>query len=158
MELQIIFPSIIIIIFAFFLFLSISSQLSSLSSQLSSLCSHDVFFASRPVNLVSKFLSYDSTSIAFAPYGDYWRQLRKICITELLNNKRVQSFRSIGEEEVSNLTNMLASKVGSPVNLTDEVLGPPLVTNVKTKNYLISHQGNCSVRPRIPTCRSVSFH
>ncbi|KAL5737437.1 hypothetical protein ACOSP7_030198 [Xanthoceras sorbifolium] len=82
---------------------------------------HDVVFASRPVNLASKILSYDSTGIAFAPYGDYWRQLRRICITELLSNKRVQSFRSIREEEVSNLINMIASKAGSPVNLSHEV-------------------------------------
>ncbi|KAL5735749.1 hypothetical protein ACOSQ2_030537 [Xanthoceras sorbifolium] len=83
---------------------------------------HDVVFASRPVNLASKILSYDSTGIAFAPYGDYWRQLRRICITELLSNKRVQSFRSIREEEVSNLINVIASKAGSPVNLSHEVL------------------------------------
>ncbi|KAI9187206.1 hypothetical protein LWI28_025482 [Acer negundo] len=80
---------------------------------------HDVIFASRPVLLSTKILDYDSTSISFSPYGSYWRQLRKICVQELLTMKRVQSFRSIREEEVSSLIASISSKAGSPVNLTE---------------------------------------
>ncbi|KAL5735738.1 hypothetical protein ACOSQ2_030526 [Xanthoceras sorbifolium] len=81
---------------------------------------HDVIFASRPVLLSTKILDYDSTSISFSPYGSYWRQLRKICVQELLTMKRVQSFRPIREEEVSNLITSIASNAGSPVNLTEK--------------------------------------
>ena len=56
---------------------------------------HDILFSSRPHLLAPDIMSYGSTGIAFAPYGDYWRYLRKICITELLNSKRVQLFQSI---------------------------------------------------------------
>ncbi|KAK2640240.1 hypothetical protein Ddye_028035 [Dipteronia dyeriana] len=80
---------------------------------------HDVIFASRPVLLSTKILDYDSTSISFSPYGSYWRQLRKICVQELLTMKRVQSVRSIREEEVSSLIASISSKAGSPVNLTE---------------------------------------
>ncbi|XP_031265070.1 premnaspirodiene oxygenase-like [Pistacia vera] len=82
---------------------------------------HDVNFASRPRILAPDIMSYGSTDIAFAPYGDYWRQLRKICTLELLSTKRVLSFRFIREEEVSTLVDWIASKAGSPVNLTEKV-------------------------------------
>ncbi|CAN0908304.1 Cytochrome P450 71D11 (Fragment) [Linum grandiflorum] len=62
---------------------------------------HDVNFANRPVLLVGTIMCYDSTDVAFAPYGPYWRQLKKICTVELLSWKRVQSFRHVREEEVS---------------------------------------------------------
>ncbi|KAI5334142.1 hypothetical protein L3X38_024275 [Prunus dulcis] len=44
---------------------------------------HDVIFASRPHILSVSIMTCSCTSIAFAPYGDYWRQLQKICTLEL---------------------------------------------------------------------------
>ncbi|KAL5737427.1 hypothetical protein ACOSP7_030188 [Xanthoceras sorbifolium] len=72
---------------------------------------HDVNFASRPYNCASNIMSYNATDIAFAPYGEHWRQLRKICTLEILSMKRVQSYRSIREEEVA----------GSPINLSHQI-------------------------------------
>ncbi|CAI8596701.1 unnamed protein product [Vicia faba] len=83
---------------------------------------HDVIFASRPANLTSEIIFYDSTDIALAPYGDYWRQLRKICTVELLSVKRVQSFWPIREQEMSNLVKRIASEEGRVINLSQQVV------------------------------------
>ncbi|GMY11274.1 cytochrome P450 CYP736A12-like [Fagus crenata] len=37
---------------------------------------HDLVFASRPLNEFSKYVSYEQKSLAFAPYGSYWRNIR----------------------------------------------------------------------------------
>ncbi|WJX64892.1 hypothetical protein P8452_49619 [Trifolium repens] len=83
---------------------------------------NDLIFCDRPNLLLSTILTYNATDIAFATYGEYWRQLRKICVIELLSAKRVQSFRYIREEEVSNLVKSIAASEGSVVNLTQKIL------------------------------------
>ncbi|CAK9155048.1 unnamed protein product [Ilex paraguariensis] len=82
---------------------------------------HDIIFANRPYLLFSRILSYDSTNIGFSPYGDYWRQLRKICTVELLNSNRVQGFRSIREEEVLHLIRSISPDWRSPINLSKKI-------------------------------------
>lgn len=79
---------------------------------------NDLIFAYSP-NLVSaNVLFYNSTDIAFSPYGDYWRQLRKICTLELLSSRQIQMFRSIREEEASNMIRSISSQEGLAVNLS----------------------------------------
>ena len=82
---------------------------------------HDAIFASRPSVLISRIVLYNSTDIVFSPYGEYWRQLRKICTQELLSVKRVETFRPIREEEMLNLVEWIASNVGSAINLTERI-------------------------------------
>ncbi|CAL1352722.1 unnamed protein product [Linum trigynum] len=85
---------------------------------------HDLAFASRPSLLVADIIYYGGKDIALAPYGEHWRQMRKICTLELFSAKRVQSFRHIREEEVSNLVAALsrAADAGEPVDLTRMLL------------------------------------
>ncbi|CAI0378875.1 unnamed protein product [Linum tenue] len=60
---------------------------------------------------------YDCSDVLFAPYGDYWRQVRKICQTALLGPNRVKSFASIRSQEVANLIESIRSD-SRQVNLT----------------------------------------
>ncbi|XP_031253327.1 cytochrome P450 71D10-like [Pistacia vera] len=83
---------------------------------------HDLNFADRPFLVSLKLVTYDHTDIAFAPYGNYWRQLRKIATIELLSARRVQSLRSVREEEVSNLIKSIQANEGSVINLSDEIV------------------------------------
>ncbi|KAL9444647.1 hypothetical protein AB3S75_017771 [Citrus x aurantiifolia] len=92
---------------------------------------HDMSFASRPFLLAASFFTYNFTNIAFAPHGDYWRQVRKICTLELFSAKRVQSFRSIREEEASNLITSISSNLGLPVNLSKMIFS--LINGITTR-------------------------
>ncbi|XP_044983488.1 desmethyl-deoxy-podophyllotoxin synthase-like [Hordeum vulgare subsp. vulgare] len=62
---------------------------------------HDKSFAMRPVSATMRVLTNGGRDIVFAPYGDYWRQLRKIAVVELFTARRVRSFRAVREEEVA---------------------------------------------------------
>ncbi|CAJ2674221.1 unnamed protein product [Trifolium pratense] len=83
---------------------------------------HDVIFASRPKIIALEILSYGFTNIGFARYGNYWRQLRKICAMELLSQNRVGSFQPIREEVFTNLIKRIGSKQGSSINITQLVV------------------------------------
>ncbi|KAL2525454.1 Cytochrome [Abeliophyllum distichum] len=82
---------------------------------------HDVACADRPESIGMKIMWYDYTDIAFSPYNEYWKQMRKICIMELLSNKNVRAFGSIRVDEASHLLNSIQSSCGEPINLTEKV-------------------------------------
>nr|AYM55635.1 cytochrome p450 [Croton stellatopilosus] len=79
---------------------------------------HDLDFSDRPYRLAFDIVAYGCTNIVFSQYGAYWRNLRKICIMELLSPKRVESFRFIREQEVLNLIKTISSHQGSVINLS----------------------------------------
>jgi cytochrome P450 len=82
---------------------------------------HGLAFAQRPEFLVPKIVFYGGSDIVFSPYGDYWRQMRKVCVLELLSAKRVQSFSSIREEEVHNLIESIHLSSGSAIDFSQHI-------------------------------------
>ena len=85
---------------------------------------HDIDCCSRPPLVGLGKFSYNHQDIAFAPYGDYWREVRKICVHEVFSTKRVQSFQFIREEEVALLIDSIvqSSSSGSPIDLTERLM------------------------------------
>ncbi|MCL7040190.1 hypothetical protein MKW94_024738, partial [Papaver nudicaule] len=69
---------------------------------------HDLALSSRPRILGAQHLFYNCTDVVFAPYGAYWRHIRKICVLELLSAKRVQSYSFVREEEVVRMIHRIA--------------------------------------------------
>ncbi|CAN1167123.1 Desmethyl-deoxy-podophyllotoxin synthase [Linum perenne] len=82
---------------------------------------HGLAFASRPSMLALRVIGKGSNGIAFAPYGEDWRQLRNVCLQELLSPKRVMSFRHIREEVVSDLVRSLNGDGNKVVDLSSLV-------------------------------------
>ncbi|CAL4952523.1 unnamed protein product [Urochloa decumbens] len=85
----------------------------------------DLAFASRPRSAMADRLLYGSRDVAFAPYGEYWRQARRVCAVHLLSARRVASFRRVREQEAAALVcriNKAAAAGGSgsaPVELAE---------------------------------------
>ncbi|KAK7857861.1 cytochrome p450 81e8 [Quercus suber] len=81
------------------------------------LTKRDVVFANRPRLLAGKHLGYNYTSLTWAPYGDHWRNLRKIASLEILSSHRVQTLSHIRSHEVHSLIRRLLSQKDQPVDM-----------------------------------------
>lgn len=79
----------------------------------------DLSLASWPSLLGSEIICYGNRDIAFSPYGDYWRSLRKMCTIELLNASKVRQFAAIRDSETMSLVREIrrTTATGEPVNL-----------------------------------------
>lgn len=69
---------------------------------------NDVVLANRPNTIASKHVSYDYTTMVTAPYGEYWRNLRRIGAVEIFSAHRLNKFLSIRQDEVRRLIVRLA--------------------------------------------------
>ncbi|KAL6853920.1 hypothetical protein ACP4OV_019949 [Aristida adscensionis] len=89
---------------------------------------HDDALANRPLYATAAIFTDGGRSISFAPSGSkHWKELRRLCATELLSARRVLSFRPIREEETASLVRCVsaaASATAAPpplVNVSDGV-------------------------------------
>jgi len=90
-------------------------------------------------NLVNAFtgprmLSYDFLDVAFSPYGNYWREMRKLFILELVSMRRVQSFAYARAAEVDRLVASLAAAAAG----RSPPAGAPVVVDLSEKLYALS--------------------
>ncbi|XP_039141457.1 cytochrome P450 84A1-like [Dioscorea cayenensis subsp. rotundata] len=58
----------------------------------------DLLFSNRPATLAIKYLTYNRADMAFAHYGPFWRQMRKLCVVNLFSRHRAESWSSVREE------------------------------------------------------------
>ncbi|KAF8694279.1 hypothetical protein HU200_038418 [Digitaria exilis] len=84
---------------------------------------HDHVFASRPASTLVDRLVYGSSSVGFAPYGEHWRQVRKLVTTHLLSVRKVNIFHIARQEEVTTFFNSLpcALPSGTWVDISETV-------------------------------------
>uniref|UniRef100_A0ACD5T8K7 Uncharacterized protein n=1 Tax=Avena sativa TaxID=4498 RepID=A0ACD5T8K7_AVESA len=88
----------------------------------------DHVFSSRPHHYTAYGTLYGCRDIAFSPYGERWRQSRRIAVVHLLSVKRVDSFRALRAQEVASFVQRIRAACGAGegrgvVNLTELVVG-----------------------------------
>ncbi|KAK4728258.1 hypothetical protein R3W88_021246 [Solanum pinnatisectum] len=83
---------------------------------------HDLCFAARPELMASDIVFYSQKDIVFAKHDDYWKQMRKICILELLSAKMVKSFSLIRQDAVHDLVASIRSTPNVVVNMSEKIL------------------------------------
>ncbi|KAL6658692.1 hypothetical protein ACP70R_002732 [Stipagrostis hirtigluma subsp. patula] len=96
---------------------------------------HDHVLASRPWSAVADIIFYGLTDVAFAPYGEHWRQARRLLTTHMLGANKVHSFRHARREEarlvVAKIRDAVASRTpavdmsGLLSAYTNDVVFPP---------------------------------
>ncbi|KAE7999829.1 hypothetical protein FH972_004224 [Carpinus fangiana] len=61
---------------------------------------HDTVFSTRPSILASRVLGYENAMFGFAPYGPFWREMRKITTIELLSSHRLDMLKQKRSSQV----------------------------------------------------------
>lgn len=67
----------------------------------------EVAFLDKPQTRAGDVLFYGCSDVAFCAYGNYWRQTRRICVLELLSQRKVQEFLYARKEEVEKMVRNL---------------------------------------------------
>ncbi|KAK9103256.1 hypothetical protein Sjap_020510 [Stephania japonica] len=84
---------------------------------------HDTTFANRDIPAVATtmVIEYGGSDIVWTPYGPEWRMLRKVCVREMLSNASMDAVHSLRKREVERMVREIHEKVGSPVNLGEQL-------------------------------------
>ncbi|PNT61826.1 ent-cassadiene C2-hydroxylase [Brachypodium distachyon] len=82
---------------------------------------NDLKFSSRPTIPTMDILTCGGEGFAFTPYGDHWRQMRKVCIVELLSAKQVKRMEGIRAELVGNLVRYISGNASAGASNTVNV-------------------------------------
>ncbi|KAL3519165.1 hypothetical protein ACH5RR_021754 [Cinchona calisaya] len=70
---------------------------------------NDIVFANRPQSVSSKYLGYNSTTLIFSPYGDHWRNLRRVTTIHIFSSVSLHRFSSTWTEEIRFIVKKLYS-------------------------------------------------
>ncbi|KAK6246566.1 Cytochrome P450 - like 10 [Theobroma cacao] len=96
---------------------------------------YELTFANRKQTAAINHLTYNS-SFAFAPYGPYWKFIKKLSTIELLGNRTLSQFLPVRTKELHHFMEVLLekSKAGESVNVTQELL--KLTSNIISEMML----------------------
>lgn len=101
---------------------------------------HDHIFSNRPATIAISYLTYNRADMAFAHYGPFWRQMRKICVMKLFSRKRAESWDSV-RAEVDDMVRAVAKSTGTVVNVGELVFGLTRNITYRAAFGSSSHEG-----------------
>ncbi|KAL1812535.1 hypothetical protein ACET3Z_022600 [Daucus carota] len=82
----------------------------------------DNIFSNRPATMNISYLTYNRADMAFANYGPFWRQMRKISVMKLFSRRRAESWDSV-RDEVDDMVRNVVYNAGLSVNVGELVFG-----------------------------------
>ncbi|XP_059428369.1 cytochrome P450 81Q32-like [Corylus avellana] len=68
---------------------------------------NDIVLANRPPSLMAKIVGYNQTTVVASPYGDHWRNLRRISALEIFSTTRLNMSLGIRRDEIKHLLRKL---------------------------------------------------
>ncbi|XP_010548445.1 PREDICTED: cytochrome P450 81F3-like [Tarenaya hassleriana] len=91
---------------------------------------NDIVLSNRPRFLTPKYVAYNYTTVGTAPYGDHWRNLRRVCAVEILSTHRLTNFLHVRKDEIFRmLTRLSRDNVGGFAQVELEPLLSDLTFN-----------------------------
>ncbi|CAN1129916.1 Cytochrome P450 CYP82J17 [Linum perenne] len=98
---------------------------------------HDRALASRPMSSPGDYLNYHHAGFGSSPYGSYWRDIRKLTVTQLLSTHRLNLLRDVQVSEISmfvkGLHNLISSSQGNIVVVNMSEMVEHLAANIITR-------------------------
>ncbi|KAK4404921.1 cytochrome [Sesamum angolense] len=81
-------------------------------------------FLDRPQTVVTNHTTYGSKDFTFAPYGDYWRFVKKLCMSQLLGGQTLDLLLPVRRDEMKYLIDFILVKAnaGESVDMGSEFM------------------------------------
>ncbi|XP_027066012.1 cytochrome P450 93A3-like [Coffea arabica] len=94
---------------------------------------HENSFSNRPNSAVVDYITYGLQGFIFAPYGPYWKFMKKLCMTELLGGRTLDLLLPVRRDEITRFMELLSrkSKAGEAVDVGAELIR--LANNVASR-------------------------
>ncbi|XP_075504614.1 cytochrome P450 71AU50-like [Primulina tabacum] len=89
---------------------------------------YDHVFCDRPRLQAADYLSYGQKNIVFGKYGPYWRNMRKLCMLELLTNLKIKQFQPTRKSEIDLFVESLKLAGDTAVDMSARITN--LSTNI----------------------------
>lgn len=67
-------------------------------------------FSNRPCTIATDYITYGSADFSFAPYGPYWKFMKKLCMSELLGGRTLDLLRPVRIEETKRFLQFMLTK------------------------------------------------
>ncbi|CAK9159322.1 unnamed protein product [Ilex paraguariensis] len=96
-------------------------------------------FSNRPLIAAIDYSTYGSQDFAFAPYGPYWKFIKKLCMSELLGGRTLDLLHPVRRDEVQRFIELLSKKAraGEAIDVGGELIR---VTNNVISRMLMSER------------------
>ncbi|CAJ1949547.1 unnamed protein product [Sphenostylis stenocarpa] len=81
------------------------------------LTTNDKVLASRPNTSAGRLLGYNNAVFGLAPYGNYWREIRKMAVLEIFSSYRLEKLKHVRDTETLSLVKDMYSSISSAMNV-----------------------------------------